>query len=110
MTERLPQRYTSEIACSGWTAWGIKRDANFGGFESAKMGYSILGVKSYGRKVYVQLTSTTVVLRRPCSPVIDAYLHSTAYLYIHPLTHSNELFSAVTGLGIEPRIARIVYI
>jgi len=30
-TKRLPQRYTSEIAYSGRTACGIKRDANFWG-------------------------------------------------------------------------------
>jgi len=46
--KRLPQRYTSEIACSGQTACGIKRDANFWGYNVRKMGYSILGGKKFG--------------------------------------------------------------
>ena len=73
-----------------------------------KWGIVFWGVKSLGKKVYARLTSTTVVLRCPCSLVIDAYLCSTAYLYVYLLTQSSELFSAVPRLGIEPRITHIV--
>jgi len=46
------------------------------------------GVKSFNEKVNTRLTSTTVILRRPCSLIIDAYIRSTAYLYVYLLTHS----------------------
>ena len=48
-----PQRYTSEITCSGRTACSIKRDTTFFfflRFNVHKIGYSFLGVKKFRRK------------------------------------------------------------
>ena len=37
--------------------------------------------KKLPQKGYTRLISTTVALRHPCSPTVDAYLRSKAYVY-----------------------------